>query len=616
MRFKTMATITAVIFIAAGLGFAFQDMNLARVLGLSERLPWSPSRPPDDRQAFLRLYSAQLSFIYMFGGALFGCGLLTWAIRNLKDSATQTNALLALFGLNVVAGGIALQQMSPWMVRMAIVGIFFAQAAGYCWLLLTRPNVTTTSPAVAPTPEVEVLREEWARQIQEAAAQAERNRLARELHDSIKQQLFSINVSAATVQARWESDEAGARTALEAVRVSVREAMAEMEAMLHNLRPAPLETVGLVEALRQHCESLQYRTGANVTAEIGELPANQELPAGAQGAIFRVVQEALANVARHARARSVRVRLYRHTRGDEDALWLKIEDDGSGFDVAGASGMGLSNIRSRTMEIGGELQLESREGEGTSLTVRVPLPKNGSHEIRRELRIAFVLALVGFLAAGSWIFDHSGPYWPLAGLSIFLPGGLVCFRAARSIRRLKAEGAIPPRQILELQSQLRQVVALLAPALMWSLETWHITAERWHVYIPNETLFLVAWPLLTVYAARRVHQSLRLQAESLAAEEFLVNLNRWWKRVSVFLAAATLFLLARPGILAYPVFKAILILRGYGPLLSPLPPDFQPLRSFWLATLTLLLYWLYLAVWQVWWKWRAAKTHSRGERNL
>ena len=131
---------------------------------------------------------------------------------------------------------------------------------------------------VAFEPSVESQREQWAQQIHEAAAQQERNRLARELHDSIKQQLFSINVSAATVQARWENDDAGARAALEAVRGSVREAMAEMEALLHNLRPAPLETLGLVEALRQQCESLQYRAGAQVTAEIGELPANMELP--------------------------------------------------------------------------------------------------------------------------------------------------------------------------------------------------------------------------------------------------------------------------------------------------------------------------------------------------
>lgn len=254
------------------------------------------------------------------------------------------------------------------------------------------------------------------------------------------------------MQARWESDEAGAKTALEAVRGSVREAMAEMEAMLHNLRPSPLETVGLVEALRQQCESLQFRSGANVTSEFGELPANQELPAGAQDAIFRIAQEALTNIARHARARNVRLRLHRQTRDDNDALWLKIEDDGSGFDVASAAGMGLANIRSRVFEIGGSLQLESREGEGTSLTVRVPLEATECQEVRRELRIAFVFTLVGFLLAGSWILDRAGAYWPLAGLSIFALSGLLCYRAARSIRQMNDAAATPAERILALQS--------------------------------------------------------------------------------------------------------------------------------------------------------------------
>ncbi len=608
MRFKTMAAITAVIFILAGFGFAFQEMSLARFFGSSVQLSLPMPQAPADRMRVLMMFAGQRSFIYMFGAALFGCGLLTWVIRNLKDAAAQTNASLALFGLNVVAGGMALtQQISIWRTRAGWItaGVFFAQAIGYCWLLVIKPKASTATLAAAVDPGVETLREQWAQQIHEAAAQQERNRLARELHDSIKQQLFSINVNAATAQARWENDEAGARTVIEAVRSSAREAMAEMEAMLHNLRPAPLENVGLIEALRQQCESLQYRTGAHVTAEIGELPANQELPAGAQDAIFRIVQEALANVARHARATNVRVRLYRQTRGDDDALWLKIEDDGSGFDVANAAGMGLANIRSRVLEIGGALQLESREGEGTSLTVHLPLAATESREVRRELRIAFVFTLVGFLLAGSWILDHTGAYWPLAGLSVFALSGLLCFRAAGSIRQMKIADAAPPGQILELQSQLRQIVALLIGSLMWSLENWHIIAERWRVYIPNETLILTLWPLLTAYAVYRVHQILGAQAKSLNAGEFLASLNLWRQRVSVFLAVAISFLYARPGILAYPALRQILIWRGYGPRLAPL--NFQPIRAFWLATLALLLYWLYLSGWQLWLKRRAAK---------
>jgi signal transduction histidine kinase len=358
MRFKTMATVTAVIFIATGAAFVFRGWPLVSAYGgLEVPIP----------EAYELMSSRRImSFAYLYGIALLGCGLVTWAVRNTRDIATQTNASLALFGMNALAGAMMLtQQTAFWESKTGAVTIaaYFAQAIGYCWLLATGPKNSSALIQVSPEPGLETLREQWAQQIHEAAAQQERNRLARELHDSIKQQLFSINVSAATVQARWEKDEAGACAALEAVRGSVREAMAEMEAMLHNLRPAPLETVGLIEALRQQCESLQYRTGAQVTVEIGELPINEEAPPGTQNAIFRIAQEALANIARHARAKNVRVRLHRHRRGDEDTLWLKIEDDGCGFDISNAAaGMGLSNIRSRVLEIGGSLQLESFKG--------------------------------------------------------------------------------------------------------------------------------------------------------------------------------------------------------------------------------------------------------------
>lgn len=136
------------------------------------------------------------------------------------------------------------------------------------------------------------MREALLRQIGEAAAQEERNRLARDLHDSIKQQLFSINVGTATAQERWERDPEGARTALVDVRRSAREAMVEMQALLHQLRPQALgSTSGLVEALREQCEALGYRSGAQVTVELGpEIPDDRMQP-GAQEALFRIAQD-------------------------------------------------------------------------------------------------------------------------------------------------------------------------------------------------------------------------------------------------------------------------------------------------------------------------------------
>ncbi|MCG3163756.1 MAG: hypothetical protein JMDDDDMK_05204 [Acidobacteria bacterium] len=103
MRFKTMATVTAMIFIVAGMGFAFQDMNLVRGFGPAGRLPALSQQSVENRRELLLWFFSLRSFVYMFGSALIGCGLLTWAIRNLKDATTQTNATMALFGLNTIS---------------------------------------------------------------------------------------------------------------------------------------------------------------------------------------------------------------------------------------------------------------------------------------------------------------------------------------------------------------------------------------------------------------------------------------------------------------------------------------------------------------------------------
>ena len=210
------------------------------------------------------------------------------------------------------------------------------------------------------------LRSDYERGIREAAAQEERHRLARDLHDSVKQQLFAIHTGAATAQARFDAEPAGAREALAQVRDSARQAMSEMEAMLHGLRAAPIENVGLVEALKQSCEALAFRTGALVEFIPGELPSSEALPPGAQGrGGVRVAQEALANISRHARAGHVSVTLG----GSRRELKFAIRDDGAGFEQSGTvRGQGLLNMRARAAECGG------RDGDHQSVR---PRPASG-----------------------------------------------------------------------------------------------------------------------------------------------------------------------------------------------------------------------------------------------
>ncbi len=221
-------------------------------------------------------------------------------------------------------------------------------------------------------------RGQWLEQVNQVAAQEERNRLARELHDSIKQQIFSITVSAAAAQARWESDPGGARTALDDVRRNAREAQVEMNALLQQLRPAPLENTSLAIALRDQCEALQYRTGAEVSTHLGDLPPDDRLPTGTQEAIFRIVQEAFGNIARHARASHVRLDLQARRHAGADWLVLEVGDDGQGFvhdkgSKTATTGMGLRNMTERAAGLGGTLQIGSRPGHGTHLNLWIPL---------------------------------------------------------------------------------------------------------------------------------------------------------------------------------------------------------------------------------------------------
>ncbi len=256
-------------------------------------------------------------------------------------------------------------QRSLWLLDAALRGAALPMR-GHGVL---SPLVERVRLMLAQEADVSSLQKNLVRGVQDTAAQQERNRLARDLHDSIKQQIFSIQMSTAAAQARWKNDPDSAMNALDDVRRSAHEAMVEMNALLQQLAPAPLEKVGLVQALRDQCEALGYRAGVEVVVDIGELPDDGLLPQGTQESVFRMAQEALSNIARHARARNVRV----HLGQDGAALVLDISDDGQGFDVNQADkGMGLTNLRQRVSELGGKLYLTSEPGNGTRLHAAIP----------------------------------------------------------------------------------------------------------------------------------------------------------------------------------------------------------------------------------------------------
>jgi signal transduction histidine kinase len=277
------------------------------------------------------------------------------------------------------------------------------------------------------------LRSQYERQIREVARQEERNRLARDLHDSIKQQVFVIQTAAATAQARFDGDPAGAKLALEQVRGSAREAMTEMQVMLDQLRAVPLENAGLVESLKKQCEALGFRTGARVEFKLGDLPPTEALPPGAHEAILRAAQEALANVGRHARADSVLVSLG-SPRGQFE---LRVQDDGGGFDPNRSSrGQGIANMRARAEEFGGKFELISQPGNGTSVVLSIPYTAfETPREYRRRAVTWGILLVVSILVVAG---TKSGG---MAATSVIAAIGFVRYTMAYRHMRLRTEAA-------------------------------------------------------------------------------------------------------------------------------------------------------------------------------
>lgn len=255
-------------------------------------------------------------------------------------------------------------------------------AAGILLLLTALP-----APAPADDGPSARIRSSYHEHIQQIARREERARLARDLHDAVKQQLFVIQTAAATAQARLEQDPVATQEALTQVRSAAREATTEMEALLEELQAAPMENTGLIEALKKQCEALALRTGADVRFEPGTLPAQGLLLPGAHEAIYRVAQEALANVARHARA--TRVTVSAHT--EPGRFELRVADNGQGFDgVARRRGMGLSNMETRATAIGGRVAIAS-VSPGTEIVLSVPLDDPA---MRRAWRTAAAWALL------------------------------------------------------------------------------------------------------------------------------------------------------------------------------------------------------------------------------
>lgn len=199
----------------------------------------------------------------------------------------------------------------------------------------------------------------------------ERQRLARDLHDSVTQSLYSLTLFAeATRRLLRVGDVPQAKDYLRRVNETARQSLKEMRLLIYELRPAVLEKESLVGALQQRLDAVEKRAGVKACLSVNGVSV---LPAPLEEALYCIAQEALNNAVKHAEATQVTVNL----QSDSNTICLEVNDNGKGFDVESVrhqGGMGLSSLQERVASLSGTIFIQSQPNQGTTIRVTVPQP--------------------------------------------------------------------------------------------------------------------------------------------------------------------------------------------------------------------------------------------------
>ncbi len=200
------------------------------------------------------------------------------------------------------------------------------------------------------------------RESQNIAMLEERNRVARDLHDSLKQQIFAISMQVWSIPALLDTNISAAKARLGTIEQQLEQTLQELSMLIHQLRPVILADKQFSAALRDYC--IQWARERNVVLDLDV--AEVDLSLSAEEALFRITQEALANVARHSDASTVQVQLL----DQQEQVLLSITDNGRGFDPdqAREGGVGLHSMRERMEKLQGTLSIVSKCGHGTTIS--------------------------------------------------------------------------------------------------------------------------------------------------------------------------------------------------------------------------------------------------------
>jgi signal transduction histidine kinase len=209
---------------------------------------------------------------------------------------------------------------------------------------------------------------EYAQKVEILAAVEERNRLARELHDSVSQTIFSMTLTAQAARILLEDANQRVAALLDHLQALSQNALAEMRTLIQELRPRSVVENGLTSAVRDHVAHREAEDGLRVEVVVR---SDRVLPEATTAALYRVVQEALNNVVKHAKSGQATVTLDL----DADPMTLSIEDHGVGFEPAAIRGeighVGLSSMEERVRSLGGVLTIDSGPGAGTRVTIAI-----------------------------------------------------------------------------------------------------------------------------------------------------------------------------------------------------------------------------------------------------
>jgi signal transduction histidine kinase len=222
--------------------------------------------------------------------------------------------------------------------------------------------------------------------LEELTISRERNRLARELHDTLAHSLSAVTVQLEAVRSLWEINPVAAQEMLDKADETARRGLTEARRALQDLRASPLQDLGLSLALRELAKTAADRGGASLTLDLPEQSLDSIPPDVEQG-VYRIAQETLENIVRHSEAQSIVFRL-RQTR---EVLSLTITDDGRGIDsevlrasrAGSPDGLGLRGMKERASLIGGTLEITELEEQGTMVQLKVPLPPTAIGLVRR-----------------------------------------------------------------------------------------------------------------------------------------------------------------------------------------------------------------------------------------